>query len=221
MEMHVSRKRLEKIYNVSRERTRYISVVLNNIYYTQNISAVVRSCDCFGIQDLHITGNSPSTHVNKHVALGASNWVDIHRRTYLPDEEVLSDLKNKGYRIVVTLPEPGATSLHDFDLSSGRAAIVMGNEKEGVSDAVKSMADEYMYVPMTGFSQSLNISVSTAVIISELIRKLSFSDIEWKISGDELEELRYRWIKNSVKWGERIEDEYIVRMGHPNDQVIQ
>ena len=221
MEMHVSRKRLEKIYNVSRERTRYISVVLNNIYYTQNISAVVRSCDCFGIQDLHITGNSPSTHVNKHVALGASNWVDIHRRTYLPDEEVLSDLKNKGYRIVVTLPEPGATSLHDFDLSAGRAAIVMGNEKEGVSDAVKSMADEYMYVPMTGFSQSLNISVSTAVIISELIRKLSFSDIEWKISGDELEELRYRWIKNSVKWGEQIEDEYIVRMGHPNDQVIQ
>ncbi len=219
MENHVSRERLEKIKAVSRERTRYISVVLNNIYYTQNISAVVRSCDCFGIQDLYITGNSPSTHVNKHVALGATNWVDIHRKTYLSDTETLKDLKRRGYRIVVTLPEQGATSLHDFDLEKGKAAVVLGNEKEGVSDEVRDLADEYLYIPMSGFSQSLNISVSAAVIISELVRKLSVSDIKWKIAGDELEQLRYRWIKNSVKWGERIEDEYLVRMGHPNDQA--
>ena len=219
METHVSGGRLEKIESVSIERTRYITFVLNNIYYTQNISAVLRSCECFGIQDLYITGDSPSTHINKHVALGASNWVDVHRRTYMPDRDTLSALKDKGYRLVVTLPEPGATSLYDFNLEAGKAAVVMGNEKDGVSEAVREMADEYMYIPMSGFSQSLNISVSAAVIMSEMIRKLSVSDIDWKISGKELEELRYKWMKNSVKRGGRIEDEYIVRLSHPNDQA--
>lgn len=219
MEKHLSESRLDKILNVSKERTRYISVVLNNVYYTQNISAVIRSCDCFGIQDMYITGDSPSTHVNKHVAMGAYNWVDIHRRTYLPEEDTLSQLKEYGYRLVVTLPEPGATSLYDFDLNAGKAAIIMGNEKDGVSDKVKEMADEYLYIPMSGFTQSLNISVSTAVILSEMIRMLSVSDLDWKLSEDELEELRYRWIKNSVKRGDRIEDEYLMRMGHPNDQA--
>ena len=221
METHVSESRLEKIESVSIERTRYITFVLNNIYYTQNISAVLRSCDCFGIQDLYITGDSPSTHINKHVALGASNWVDVHRRTYLPDRDTLSALKDKGYRLVVTLPEPGATSLHDFNLEAGKAAVVMGNEKDGVSEAVREMADEYMYIPMSGFSQSLNISVSAAVIMSEMIRKLSVSDIDWKISGKELEDLRYKWMKNSVKRGGRIEDEYLVRLSHPNDQAAE
>ena len=220
MESHLSEERLGKILRVSEERTRYLTVVLNNIYYTQNISAVVRSCDCFGIQDLYITGDSPSTHVNKHVALGASNWVDIHRRTYLPDMDTLSSLKNDGYRLVVTLPEPGATSLTDFDITAGRTAVIMGNEKDGVSDDVREIADEYLYIPMSGFSQSLNISVSAAVILSELIRKLSISDIDWKISGDELMELRYRWMKNSIKMGEEIENEYLLRMSHPNDQAV-
>ena len=219
MKTHVSDERIEKIEAVSLERTRYITFVLNNIFYTQNISAVLRSCDCFGIQDLYITGNSPSTHINKHVALGAINWVDVHRKTYLPEEDTLSDLKKRGYRIVVTLPEPGATSLYDFNLEAGKAAIVMGNEKEGVSETVKKMADEYLYIPMSGFSQSLNISVSAAVIMSEMVRKLSSSGIDWKISGKELENLKYEWIKKSVKQGDRIEDEYLIRMSHPNDQA--
>ena len=219
MENHVSEKRLAKIETVSSERTRYITFVLNNIFYTQNISAVIRSCDCFGIQDIYITGDSPSTHVNKHVAMGAYNWVDIHRKTYLQDEQNLLSLKEKGYRLVVTMPEPGATSLYDFDLNPGKAAIIMGNEKDGVSDAVKNMADEFMYIPMSGFSQSLNISVSAAVIMSELIRKLTDSKINWKISGAELEKLRYKWMKNSVKCGKRIEDEYLLRLSHPNDQA--
>lgn len=209
---------MEKILKVSEERTRHISVVLNNIFYTQNISAVIRSCDCFGVQDLYITGNSPSTHVNKHVAQGAYNWVDIHRLTDRPEEETLSDLKRRGYRIVVTLPEPGASSLHDFDIEKGKTAIVMGNERDGVSPTVKSMADEYLYIPMSGFSQSLNISVSTAVILSELTSRVRSSDLHWKLSHEELTDLQYRWMKNSVKRGARIEEEYLVRI-HPNDQA--
>lgn len=218
MEKHVSPERMDKILHVSSERTRYLSIVLNNVYYTQNISAVIRSCDCFGIQDLYIIGNSPSTHVNKHVAQGAYNWVDIHRKTFQPEEETLTELKKQGYRLVVTLPEQGASSLHNFNISRGKIAVIMGNEREGVSALVKEMADEFLYIPMAGFSQSLNISVSTAVILSELTGKIRSSKLEWKLGDKDLMDLRYRWMKNSVNRGDRIEDEYLLRMPHPNDQ---
>ncbi|MBN2655530.1 MAG: RNA methyltransferase [Spirochaetales bacterium] len=218
MQKHISDARLEKIFSVSEERTRYLTLVLSGIFYTQNISAVVRSCDCFGIQDLYITGNSPSTHINKHVAQGAYNWVDIHRLTEKPEEEVLDDLKKKGYRIVVTLPDSDAVSLPDFDLAAGKTAIVMGNERDGISDAVREAADGHLTIPMTGFSQSLNISVSAAVIISELSMKLRNSGLDWRLDGEDLQDLRYRWMKNSVKRGRRIEEEYLVRLKHPNDQ---
>jgi len=218
MESHVSESRMQKILEVSTDRTRYLTVVLNNVYYTQNISAVIRSCDCFGIQDLYIIGNSPSTHVNKHVAQGAYNWIDIHRNTFRPEEETLRELKDDGYRLVVTLPAPGASSLHDFDIEKGKIAVIMGNEKEGVSDVVKEMADEFMYIPMAGFSQSLNISVSTAVILSELTGKIRSSDLNWKLGENDLSDLQYRWMKNSVKRGDQIEDEYLLRSSHPNDQ---
>ncbi len=218
METHISEKRMTKILEVSRERTRYLSVVLNNVYYTQNISAVIRSCDCFGIQDLYIIGNSPSTHVNKHVAQGAYNWVDIHRNTFKPEEETLRELKESGYRLVVTLPETGASSLHEFNIDKGKIAIIMGNEKEGVSPVVKEMADEFLYIPMAGFSQSLNISVSTAVILSELTGKIRSSDIDWRLNEESMKALQYKWMKNSVKRGGNIEDEYLARMDHPNDQ---
>ena len=218
MESHVSDKRMDKIIQVSSERTRYLSVVLSNVYYTQNISAVIRSCDCFGIQDLYIIGNSPSTHVNKHVALGAYNWVDIHRKTDEPEEQTLKELKKNGYRIVVTMPEPGASSLHKFDIKKGKIAVVMGNEREGVSPIVKELADEFLYIPMSGFSQSLNISVSTAVILSELTSRIRSSDLNWELEDGDLNDLQYRWMKNSVKRGNLIENEYLARMSHPNDQ---
>jgi len=219
MKSHISDSRMKKILDVSEERTQYLSIVLSNVYYTQNISAVIRSCDCFGVQDLYIIGNSPSTHVNKHVAQGAYNWVNIHRNTFKPEEETLNELKNKGYRIVVTLPEPGASSLHDFDIDKGKIALVMGNEKEGVSQTVKEMADEFLYIPMAGFSQSLNISVSTAVILSELTGKIRASQADWKLTEEEMRALQYEWMKNSVKRGDKIEDEYLLRSSHPNDQI--
>lgn len=218
MEKHISPSRLEKIRTVSSQRTNYVSLVLNNIFYTQNLSAVVRTCDCFGIQNLYVTGDSPSTHVNKHVAQGAYNWVDIHRLTHRPEEETLQNLKDQGYRIAVTLLEPGAKDLYDFDLSAGKVAVVMGNERDGVSPVVKEMADEYLYIPMSGFTQSLNLSVSAAVILSELTAKLQNSSLDWRLSDEELMDLRYRWMKNSIRRSSKIEEEYLVRLSHPNDQ---
>ena len=215
---HLTPQRLEKIMRVSADRTRYVTVVLENIFYTQNFSAVTRTCECLGIQDLYQIGTATQGRLNSDVAKGASCWTDIHRITKLPIAEAVSQLKAAGYRIVAAMPAPGASSLYDLDLSKGKIAVAMGNESEGTGDEVKALADEFMAIPMYGFTESFNVSVSAAIILSELMNRLRRSDIDWRLPPDELDELRYRWIRRCIKQGDKIEAEYEARLGHPNLQ---
>ena len=215
---HLTPQRLEKIMRVSADRTRYVTVVLENIFYTQNFSAVTRTCECLGIQDLYQIGTATQGRLNSDVAKGASCWTDIHRITKLPIAEAVSQLKAAGYRIVAAMPAPGASSLYDLDLSKGKIAVAMGNESEGTGDEVKALADEFMTIPMYGFTESFNVSVSAAIILSELMNRLRRSDIDWRLPPDELDELRYRWIRRCIKQGDKIEAEYEARLGHPNLQ---
>ncbi len=215
---HLTPQRLEKIMRVSADRTRYVTVVLENIFYTQNFSAVTRTCECLGIQDLYQIGTATQGRLNSDVAKGASCWTDIHRMTKLPIAEAVSQLKAAGYRIVAAMPAPGASSLYDLDLSKGKIAVAMGNESEGTGDEVKALADEFMTIPMYGFTESFNVSVSAAIILSELMNRLRRSDIDWRLPPDELDELRYRWIRRCIKQGDKIEAEYEARLGHPNLQ---
>ena len=215
---HLTPQRLEKIMRVSADRTRYVTVVLENIFYTQNFSAVTRTCECLGIQDLYQIGTATQGRLNSDVAKGASCWTDIHRMTKLPIAEAVLQLKAAGYRIVAAMPAPGASSLYDLDLSKGKIAVAMGNESEGTGDEVKALADEFMTIPMYGFTESFNVSVSAAIILSELMNRLRRSDIDWRLPPDELDELRYRWIRRCIKQGDKIEAEYEARLGHPNLQ---
>ena len=215
---HLTPQRLEKIMRISADRTRYVTVVLENIFYTQNFSAVTRTCECLGIQDLYQIGTATQGRLNSDVAKGASCWTDIHRITKLPIAEAVSQLKAAGYRIVAAMPAPGASSLYDLDLSKGKIAVAMGNESEGTGDEVKALADEFMTIPMYGFTESFNVSVSAAIILSELMNRLRRSDIDWRLPPDELDELRYRWIRRCIKQGDKIEAEYEARLGHPNLQ---
>lgn len=217
MEQHISKSRLEKINKISKDRTNYISVVLEDIYYTQNLSAVIRSCDCLGIQNVYIIGQE-SAKINKHVALGAANWVDVHHQTKKPKIDIYNNLKKKGYKLIATLPDPSAKSIFDYDILGNKTALIMGNELEGISKETRDIADGFVTIPMYGFSDSFNISVSAALILSEFVRKLNYSDITWKLSDNNLNKLRYKWIKNSIKRPDEIETEYLKRMSHPNDQ---
>ena len=205
---HLTPQRLEKIMRVSADRTRYVTVVLENIFYTQNFSAVTRTCECLGIQDLYQIGTATQGRLNSDVAKGASCWTDIHRMTKLPIAEAVSQLKAAGYRIVAAMPAPGASSLYDLDLSKGKIAVAMGNESEGTGDEVKALADEFMTIPMYGFTESFNVSVSAALILHDLTKRLRASDIDWRLSAEELAQLR----------GDKIEAEYEARLGHPNLQ---
>ncbi|RKX93896.1 MAG: TrmH family RNA methyltransferase [Spirochaetes bacterium] len=198
---YVSPRRLEKMQSVLSYRTDYITVVLEDIYQPHNASAVLRSCDAFGVQDVHIIENRNKYRINPGVALGSSQWLTLKR--YNTNEEntlsAIEYLKDQGYRIVAAMPYDTEVDLEDFNLEKGKSALFFGTEMYGLSQRVLSRADEFMKIPMFGFVESFNISVSCAVSLHYLTRKLRSSSINWTLSAERKEDVMLTWLKNSVK----------------------
>lgn len=210
----VSEKRLSKMENILSLRTRYLTVVLENIYQPHNASAVLRSCDGFGVQDVHIIENSNSYRVNPGVSLGTSQWLTMHR--YNKEEEnsisAIKNLKEQGYRIVATTPHRNDQNLETFDLSKGKIALFFGTEMHGLSNTVLENADEFMEIPMYGFVESFNISVSCALSLHNLSHRLRDSNIDWMLNLKEKEKVMLEWMRNSVKNATSLEEEYYRRL---------
>jgi len=207
----VTPERLAVFEKVLNERTNYITVVLEDIYQPQNASAVLRSCDCFGIQDIHIIENKNSFVVDTEVAMGASKWLSLHKYHKKENNtlDALKTLKSKGYRIVATSPHLNDNLLPDFDLTKGKAALVFGSEKPGISDIIMNEADEFLKVPMFGFTESFNISVSAALVLYELANKLRKTEnINWQLSDDEKYAIKLKWLRSSIKRSSLIEKRY-------------
>ena len=191
------------------ERTDYITLVLEDIYHAQNTSAAIRTCDCFGIQTMHVIENRNEFNLHTGITLGSANWVDLIR--YNEEENntrtTLKKLKKEGYKIVATSPLADNKSLYDIELDKP-LAIVLGNEHHGISEVVKEEADEFITIPMHGFTESFNISVSAAICLSELTTKIRKSEVDWKLSDIKKEEVLLKWYKNSIKKGEEIAEEF-------------
>jgi tRNA (guanosine-2'-O-)-methyltransferase len=218
MKNHISPERFEKILAVSAQRTKYVTLVLEDVYYTQNLSAVVRSSEALGLQDLYVIGYKGSTTINTHVAIGASGWLDVHRFTKEPKKQSLEYLKTLGYRLIATKPGPEHESISKLDLSKGPVAFIMGSEGTGISEEAEACADEFVNIPMYGFCESFNVSVSSALILYETLNRLRASSINWQLSDDELHALRLDWIKKSMNRSNEVQKEYETRLAHPNDQ---
>lgn len=203
-------RRYELFRKVAGMRTRYITVVLEDIYQSHNASAVLRTCDCLGIQDVHVIEEKNRFSTNPDVELGSAQWLAIHRYRNPENNalEAINHLRNQGYRIVATTPHSNDKSLIDFDLNPGKIALFFGTEMKGLSDQVIKNADEYLRIPMTGFTESFNISVSVAIVLFELTRKLRDSDINWHMSPEETDELILNWLRNSVKHADLLEKKY-------------
>ncbi len=209
----ITEQRLYKMENILSLRTRYLTVVLENIYQPHNASAVLRSCDGFGIQDVHIIENSNSYRINPGVSLGTSQWLTMHN--YSKEKEnsktAIETLKKTGYRIVATTPHREDKNLEIFDLPKGKIALFFGTEMHGLSDIVLENADEFMKIPMYGFVESFNISVSCALSLHNLSHRLRESDIDWTLNPKEKEEVLLEWMRKSVKNAASLEEEYYRR----------
>lgn len=209
----ITHNRLEKMEKVLSERTRYLTVVLENIYQPHNASAVLRSCDGFGVQDVHIIENSNSYRVNPGVSLGTGQWLTLHKYNMEKENSItaIKRLKASGYRIVATTPHKNDQNLEMFDLSKGKIALFFGTEMHGLSDTVLENADEFMKIPMYGFVESFNISVSCAISLHNLSYRLRESNIDWKIDTFEKEKILLEWMRNSVKNAASLEEEFYRR----------
>lgn len=203
----VTEERMALFERISALRTRYITVALENIYQSHNASAVLRSCDCFGVQDVHVVENGNEYQISNEVAMGAQKWLDIHHYSNSSTNtlQAIKSLRSKGYRIVATTPHTNDVNLEDFDISKGKFALFFGTEQDGLSNTVLDNADEYMKIPMYGFTESFNISVSAALCLHHLTAKLRSSDIAWQLSEEELSHLRLHWLRQSIKKVDLIE----------------
>jgi len=194
---------------VLEKRTRHFAVVLEDIFQPHNASAVIRTADIFGVQDVHAIENKYTNKVSRHVAKGSQKWITSKR--YKSDGNntkiCLDNLRENGYQIIATSPHNESCLLHDFDVTK-KSAFVFGLEAEGVSEFVKEQADGFLKIPMVGFTESLNISVAAAIILQDLTTKLRDSDVNWQLSPEEKDNLYYEWVKKTIKNVDEIEKHY-------------
>lgn len=192
-------------------RTNYITVVLEDIFQSQNASAVLRTADCFGIQNVHVIENRNIFQVNPDVVQGASNWVTVNRYKTESTNTVraIRKLKADGYRIIATSPHEHDVNLEDFNLEKGKAAFIFGTERPGLSDLAKQEADEFMKIPMVGFTESLNVSVSVAVTLHHLSHQLrNHSSIDWHLTDQEKQKILLHWLRLSIKRVDLLEQKF-------------
>lgn len=206
----VTPERFEMFNRIAQERTRYATIVIEDLYQPHNISAVLRSCDCFGVQDIHVIENRNAYEENPEIAMGASKWLNVNRYSERENntQETLRELKAEGYRIVATTPHTDDVMLNDFDVTKGKFALVFGNEKEGITDTVRAEADEFMRIPMYGFTESFNISVSAALCLQYIAQSLRKADIAWQLSTEEIDEIVLTWLRQNLKSAELLEARY-------------
>ena len=181
-------------------RTRHLTVALEDIYKPQNASAVLRSCECLGIQDIHVIENNHLYDVNPDVVKGASKWLTI---TKYPKSDTnntelcFNQLRAKGYRIVAADPA-GSKSIDELNIDRP-LALVFGTEFKGLSEFAKSNVDEFISIPMFGFTESYNLSVSAAICLRTLTNKLRSSPVDWHLSSTEVNSLKLMWYKSHLR----------------------
>ena len=207
----ISEPRKDFMERVLNNRTRFLTLVLEDIYQSQNASAAIRTCECMGLQDVHIIETASAWSTNKQVLKGSNKWIDIIRykkKNFNNAAECYSQLHSQGYTIAVADPSPDGVSVHELDISKP-IALVMGNERHGSSEFALSHADLKVHIPMVGFTESLNISVSAAICINSILTRLRASEISWRLREDEKEFLRLQWYKKTVRRSELLEREYL------------
>ena len=207
----VVEKRRELFEEKIRQRTKHITVVLENIFQGRNISASIRSADCFGIQDVHIIENDNIFNDDSEVSMGAEKWISITRHNQQKHNSIdtIKELKAEGYQIIATTPHNTDCNLFDIDVSKQKVALIFGSEVRGCSDQTLALADKRMKIPMYGFTESFNISVSVSLCLQHLTYKLRKIDSDWKMTKNQQDKVMLQWLRNSIKASVEIEEEYL------------
>ena len=196
LEGFITENRKEGFLRVLKNRTKHFTVAMEDVFQLHNTSAVMRSCEVFGIQELNVIEQKFGKSIDKEIAMGAEKWVDINRFSSIQD--CVTNLKRKGYQIIATTPHNDSCLLHEFDITKP-SALFFGTERDGLSEEVIKQADGFLKIPMVGYTESLNISVSAAIIIQDVTNRLRQSNINWRLTEEEILEKRLDWTRKSIK----------------------
>tara|TARA_B110000971_G_C19933712_1_gene465276 strand:+ start:354 stop:1040 length:687 start_codon:yes stop_codon:yes gene_type:complete len=193
------------------QRTKHITVVLENIFQGRNISASIRSADCFGVQDVHVIENDNIFNDDSEVSMGADKWVSttIYNQEEDNTAKAIKKLKDEGYQVIAATPHNTDCDLYDIEISEQKIALIFGAEVRGCSEQTLILADKRMRIPMYGFTESFNISVSVSLSLQHLTYKMRNSAVNWKMSQDQQDETLLQWLRNSIKSSMQIEDKFL------------
>ncbi|MCC6384479.1 MAG: RNA methyltransferase [Bacteroidia bacterium] len=194
-------------------RTRHIVCVMENVIDEHNTNAVIRSCECSGLQDVYIISGGKGFKPAKGILRGSGKWSTIlryHQASGKSAVQCMEDLKSKGYRIVVTSPHGNATPLHELDISQP-LAVCFGHEQTGISDMLEQSAGEKLKIPMFGFTESFNVSVAAGIILYHLTSRLHSAPVNWQLSEKEKNNLRFEWTWKCLNRPELLVEEYYNR----------
>lgn len=210
----ISESRRARMIGVLEQRSGWLRVVLDNVYQPHNASAVVRSCDCFGVQHLHVVEKDYKYRPNADISLGAAQWLTIHRyrEAQNPRTACIRDLRDSGFTIVATSLGEKTQPLENLSIDRP-LALVFGTEKEGLPSEWLEAADHHLHIPMVGFTQSLNVSVSVAICLHALTPRIRQSHFAWRLPKEEQEKVLLDWARRSVRNPQLVEAAFAKKIG--------
>ena len=210
----INEERRERLREILRQRTRHITVVLEDIYQPQNASAVLRTCECLGIQEIHVIENHHEYRLNPAVVQGASKWIELVRYNQAGEDNTracIEDLRQRDYRIIAMDPAPGGKTPEQLDVSE-KLALCFGSEEPGLSATLQDLADDTVRIPLHGFTQSYNLSVSAAISLYSLVTTLRNSGVIWQLGAGDATDLYIKWLAQSTPSGQQLLEDYLEQL---------
>ncbi len=198
LQQFVSEHKQRLIDEALEKRTRHLTLAFEDIEKPHNISAVIRTAECLGIQDIHFIENKNEYKVNPLITQGAAKWLTFHshRKSENNVDRCYDQLRKDGYKIYATSLHETSNSIYDLDAFE-KTAIVFGTESDGISKEAGEKADGFVHIPMNGFTESFNLSVTAALCINTFRMKLKG---EWpQLSEAEKWELKSEWYRRTVR----------------------
>lgn len=210
LQQFITPERKSKIQEILSIRTNFITIALEDVYQLHNTSAVMRSCEIFGVQNLHVIEQRFGKRVDAEIAMGSQKWVDIHR--YQNMQDAVNLFKENQYQIVATTPHEGSISLDDFEITKP-IAILFGTERHGLSEEILEQADVKIKIPMQGFTESFNISVAASLVMYDLSKQLRNSHLQWQLTNEQILCKSIDWTQKSIRSLLDIQKKYIELYG--------
>lgn len=208
--------RWERLATAAYARTRRVTVAFDSLAHSHNVNAVLRTCECLGVQDVHMVTGGVPLQTYRGISRGALEWLSVHEYATLSDQ--LKALREAGYRLVGTAPQQGSKSVSvaDFDsAASAPLALLFGQEKHGMSAEALAAVEVCVYVPMVGLTESLNVSVAAGMLLGSILEKMAREGVCHRLNPNEADALLLSWLKKSVKSADLILSRYAQMQQRP------